>query len=150
MPTKDSRITSDAAKLAKQQEESRPIRQPEQAFGLVFLDQVYPVVNESGSPASAIAWTTYDASQHIPPTARGLLLVYRARNIEAPTGEKGIYVRKERGSVEMQVASVRGTTTSDITSNAGQAFVELTSSKTFDFKAEAMSTIYIAVAGYFN
>jgi hypothetical protein len=146
-PKDNSGIVSDAAKLATANKEVKPVRK-ETGFGLSFLPELYVVVNETGSPATAIAWTTFDASHTIPATATGVILVYRARNIESPTGEKGIYVRMERTSVEMQIASVRGTTTSDITSNAGQAFCPLTSSKTFDYKADAMSDQYIAVVGY--
>lgn len=153
MPVEDktqaNSVISDAAKKAKEFREVDRER-PKDGFGVQFLDSPFVIIDNTGSPASAVAWTTFDASAHVPPNAKGVILLYRARNIESPTGEKGIYVRKERNVTEMQIASVRGTSTSDITSNAGQAWCPLTPNLTFDYKADAMSDQVLKIAGFWN
>ena len=114
-----------------------------------FLSETVSVAAATGSPASAVSWTTFNAAPYIPGSARGVILQCRGRSIDSPTGEKAVNVRKESGAIELQVVSVRGTTTSDITSMTNQCKCEVTGSRTFDYEITAMTEYDIDLVGYY-
>ena len=137
-------VLSDVAKkaFARKREGKKP---PEPQGGSRFdLEKAETV--DSGTAATT--WAVFDCTDFVPSTARFAVLEAYGRCIDAPTGARLWEARRESDAITRTLIHVRGTTTSDITSQIAEATVELSSEKTFEWQSSAMTERLVRLVGY--
>lgn len=115
-----------------------------------FLGSAHTVYS---AQTTGIAWTTKDLSAVVPVQAKFAILEVRGEKGGPDSGSinTDLWVRKDSGSIELQAGRWQAAGSSDTMASCNQILVELTSSRTFQYKLENVDGVYdLKVVGYWR